>query len=757
MSFDREQKVPAELGQIDVGELQALAEPEVVETPAQTQAQQQATSGDDLGLAPTTSKFAYTVFEGPLQLGPLEITVKIELELVDVVSSGLAGKEQDKTKTTNVLMNESKLETKGLKLRDNLKSSYKTTVAGTKLMVFGKPVELKFLEASVDSNQLAKMKSRREFMDLTPNLDFVKASTYFSLREVPQFAAIAKQFLDGGHDARLKVELSVKLGSLLPDLDRQELQRVSNLLEDAGKRVADWEKTTGKLLDETEDLATKLKSNGVRKGRFSKNPELADAKRRLREISKELDEIADDPKVATKVLRKLTSAMIKNRVGRVIAKVALKAMTKLTRLIPVVGWVLFAYDVLELGWLGYNIATGRAKFLGGGESISMMGDLWNGFESPGEQPATDEVQREPSEALSKLTPEEQAQLAGATTPVARLIKGLVLQVDEKALEPEHVRRLFDLATARKLTDAQVTEILKRIAENAPKASPDQVLNMLEKILDEIATRPTIDSDGDGRLDGVDTDGNGTADRFDTDGDGVLDGVDKDGDGKADKKSGTGAGKGNGKLSPTNVNATKRKGKGDSDDGENLPSEAVVVDDPLSVGLFVMQETAGGISDPAKTDRQIVTRSGVVACKTARFREGFRPRPMGSDGDLYMEVMVELVIGSASRAGKVTTKIVNRTYEYGWTKATGRFGRMRPTERVDTAVVRALKKKVTTGGTKDIGFRILTITEMTNGVRVKIEITSVSGTVARLVDGKMKEYEVGQTELVDIYTSELAGK
>lgn len=770
------EQVPYQYTQMDAGLLAQIAEGAAepgLEPQPQSEPQQAAKSQDDLGVATTQVKLSVNLLETKHAWNGRPLDVKIDLELIALVEAGATTPDGTrKAPTTRVMGNELKIETKRKGIIANLKSSLKTSVVGTKLMLNSRPIDLKFFEASVADEQLSKVRRSSDLLDLDTKLDLVKASTYLTSKDLP----LLGQFAEIGYEGRLKVEFALPLSAIIPDADMAELRRITTKIDDATRRLAEWEKVTGKILDESEDFAQKLKSSGVRKGRFHKNPELADAKRKLRALASELDEVAEDPMIRSKVLRWAARRMVRNQSGKIIARIAAKTLTKLTRLIPIVGWVLFAYDVLELGYLGWNIATGRATFLGGGGEVSLAGDIWDSFGDGPTEPLTTDGKTdgdgkgdgtdEPTTELAKLSKEDQAKLRDSGSPVGRLIKGIAMEMDESKLTAEHLQRLLQIAADRQLTHEQVGAILAQVAKNAPRSSPEAVLAMLEKLLDNVRSLPTIDTNGDGIADAADTNGDGTPDAFDRNGDGQLDrpgngSGNGDGKGKTNGKgNGNTNGKGKGNTDGKGDTKTKRDGRtGDTNpDAANLPALDTIIDDPLAAGLIQLQMTSGGMSDPKPTNFSVATRGGVVRCTAVRFRGGVGPRVVGSDGDMYMEIFVDLAIETGRTGGLTLKQLKTRTYEYGWFAASNSFTRMRTKPGLPPAIATALARKMSSGASDSVGFKILEQQRAQGGWNVKVQITWVrpDSLVLRTVDGKRKEYEVGQVETYGITDAEIAG-
>ncbi|MBA3502917.1 MAG: hypothetical protein H0T65_21320, partial [Deltaproteobacteria bacterium] len=673
--------------------------------------QQDSTSDDEdklVGVAPRSNKGVVNIYENKdFYIGKLKCTFSVKLEHSQVVSGGV-NRETETTPSIGLLSSErqGEVDTAGKKLKGAMKVAF---LSGRLKLFESFGLDLKLFEASQSTD---KAKSLKDLMTMAPSLDVVKLSGWLQPVKLYPFEEL-KRLEAAGIDVRLKAELSVNLDSLLSAAELDDLKKLSTKVDDAIKRMDDLDRKIFETVDDgTEKLTDRMAKSRYRKGALGKKNRIS--KQELRALLKEIDDLKL-PAKKSKIYQTVVKHMLGKRLGSFMARVALRSFTKLTRLIPVVGWVMLAWDLFELGYLAYKIYDGSAKFGIGGAPVSLL-DI---FDSAPEAPAGDATQEEdaPDESrkdeLSKLDADQRAQLLATGTPLGRLMKGIATQMPEGDVKVQHLTRLIQIAQAYQLDDKKVDEALKLVIKDGPPASPDKTLDMLENILKTIAQRASIDRDGDGK-----PDGDGT-------GQGSGNGNGK-GDGRGDGKQRTG--KRNGKQTGNGDRTTsKRDGSGDGDkeaDGPIYDLEKVL-DDPIGQGLVQVLMTSGGLTDPQILRDTFMTQAAVVEITEARFLGGHQKQVKNDQGSMTMEIRLELLV-YRNRTDPPALRV--QSSSYGWFEGKG-IVRLRDVS-LQGAIASAVKKKLKRGSMEDVTFDIVDQKRIAGGYNVKVRLTSVRGVLLK---------------------------
>lgn len=174
------------------------------------------------------------------------------------------------------------------------------------------------------------------------------------------------------------IKVTGKIEIKVDPADAARLVRMAQLnkqLVENTKMAKQMQGKIDKIAAENKKIKQQLKRGSKVKPKKRKilNNRLKNNKAKLRKLAGKMDKI----KGANKGLRKLYSAAakgLKSKAGRAVGGIIKKVGGKLlARVIPGIGWLLTAMDVLEAGYLIYQVIAGNAKFGFGGDSSGKGG------------------------------------------------------------------------------------------------------------------------------------------------------------------------------------------------------------------------------------------------------------------------------------------------------------------------------------------------------------------------------------------------
>ncbi len=684
----------------------------------------------------------------PFKLGPFPVTSKAELEFVHQANGGI-GRDGKSTPPVGLFSNQAKTEYKFDGKVRAWGQSLKTAFASFRLESLN--LDVKVFETSMNTDDLVRRAtSKKARQTLIPfETDLVKASHFAPLSEMdlPEPAkSYVREAKAAGYDVRLKVELSIKVKDLLSSVELDDLQKFRTKALQLTDKLKQWADVTDKVLDESEDILKRSKQ--ALKGPPSKDLFKRGLKEGLRDLTKEMDDLAAKTAKNSKLYRKLTKELMERAAGKVLKRVAIRTLTVASRLIPVVGWLMFAYDVLELGYLAYKIYDGTAKFLGGGGELSM----WDAFgSSPTPTPQADGEGGQPTGATegtprgSDRRSTEGTQL-DTGSPAGRLIKGVTRKMEGTQFPPEQLERLLWIAEQGRLTDEKVDAILAKIGD-LPSVDAARVLDWLER---QLGLAPQ-DRDRDGILDDVDPDG-GRGDG--ANGNGNRDGK---GDGKG-KGKGNGIGNGNGRGNrDRNANRDRGAGSGKKTktssldrDGDGQPEFEDysqdklerLISDPIAAGLIVVLDE-GKLATPVATREGIATPMGRIRAWNPRWRGARGPREAASDGTKTFEIFTHYSIERGDpNALKITALF---SYQYAFDPRSKRIEQMtRAQDSFTTTTKRLIAAGETIGETEYFRYQIVKVKPAAKGWSVTFTVLSVKQKLFFEGPDGWTAYEAGQT-------------
>jgi hypothetical protein len=444
------------------------------------------------------------------QIGKLTFNVKGSVEITIGPSSrtlqeqGSAGIDRVRPAATDV-----KQTFAVHKLEDRCKTELTSALLGvdSSFNLFGNPVpiDFKLFETKVRLDNLEKpVTSALDLWDLVPEVDLLKVSTG---------VMIPPSKLEGIVGGFFKVEVS------LPLKDNFSPEEI-DLLRSTSKKLDALKDELGKHMDDIGDFQKAADGRTKDFKKLLKDPASKTRIRKLRDGLRDLrNKLADDDnaKIARPLVRKILQSMMKSRVTRAAAKVALATLKVLSRAVPVIGWALLVYDLFEAGYYIWNIYRGNFIFdpTGQGEEPpGLIGSLFDdsqstdgdkqpggtskeptqgdGTQTDGTQTDGKQTDKQTKPGTDGLTEEQRERLEDRSTPAGRLVQLVLLRDFGDRAPPAALLRLLELVSKYQVTDEHV-ELVRANAERM-RGDPHETLDALEKILQRPAITGTKKGD-----------------------------------------------------------------------------------------------------------------------------------------------------------------------------------------------------------------------------------------------------------------------